>query len=109
MLIFTVICALLHDTVEDTHITLEDIEDIFGAKVRLIIAGLTKIPDVFDENASIQAENFRKMILTISEDFRVVLIKLSDRLHNMRTLGSMKSDKQLKIASETKFLSKSDE
>ena len=100
----SVICALLHDTVEDTHITLEDIEDIFGIKVRLIIDGLTKIPDVFDENASIQAENFRKMILTISEDFRVVLIKLSDRLHNMRTLGSMKSDKQLKIASETKFL-----
>ena len=100
----SVICALLHDTVEDTHITLEDIEDIFGTKVRLIIDGLTKIPDVFDENASIQAENFRKMILTISEDFRVVLIKLSDRLHNMRTLGSMKSDKQLKIASETKFL-----
>jgi GTP pyrophosphokinase len=100
----SVICALLHDTVEDTHITLEDIEDLFGPKVRLIIDGLTKIPDVFDENASIQAENFRKMILTISEDFRVVLIKLSDRLHNMRTLGSMRSDKQLKIASETKFL-----
>jgi GTP pyrophosphokinase len=100
----SVICALLHDTVEDTHITLQDIEDLFGLKVRLIIDGLTKIPDVFDENASIQAENFRKMILTISEDFRVVLIKLADRLHNMRTLGSMRSDKQLKIASETKFL-----
>ena len=100
----SVICALLHDTVEDTHITLEDIEDLFGPQVRLIIDGLTKIPDGFDENASIQAENFRKMILTISDDFRVVLIKLSDRLHNMRTLGSMRSDKQLKIASETKFL-----
>lgn len=100
----SVICALLHDTVEDTHITLNDIEDLFGPEVRLIIDGLTKIPDVFDENASIQAENFRKMILTISEDFRVVLIKLADRLHNMRTLGSMRSDKQLKIASETKFL-----
>ena len=100
----SVVCALLHDTVEDTHITLQDIEDLFGLKVRLIIDGLTKIPDVFDENASIQAENFRKMILTISEDFRVVLIKLADRLHNMRTLGSMRSDKQLKIASETKFL-----
>lgn len=97
-------CALLHDTVEDTHITLQDIEDLFGAKVRLIIDGLTKIPEVFDENASIQAENFRKMILTISDDIRVVLIKLADRLHNMRTLGSMRSDKQLKIASETKFL-----
>ncbi len=97
-------CALLHDTVEDTHITLQDVEDLFGAKVRLIIDGLTKIPEVFDENASIQAENFRKMILTISEDIRVVLIKLADRLHNMRTLGSMRADKQLKIASETKFL-----
>ncbi len=97
-------CALLHDTVEDTHITLQDIEDLFGAKARLIIDGLTKIPEVFDENASIQAENFRKMILTISDDIRVVLIKLADRLHNMRTLGSMRSDNQLKIASETKFL-----
>ena len=97
-------CALLHDTVEDTHITLQDVEDLFGAKVRLIIDGLTKIPEVFDENTSIQAENFRKMILTISDDIRVVLIKLADRLHNMRTLGSMRADKQLKIASETKFL-----
>jgi GTP pyrophosphokinase len=99
-----VVCALLHDTVEDTHITLQDIEDLFGAKVRLIIDGLTKIPEVFDENASIQAENFRKMILTISDDIRVVLVKIADRLHNMRTLGSMRPDKQLKIASETKFL-----
>lgn len=99
-----IICALLHDTVEDTYITLQDIEDVFGSKVRLIIDGLTKIPEVFDENASIQAENFRKMVLTISEDLRVVLIKLADRLHNMRTLGSMREDKQLKIASETKFL-----
>lgn len=100
----TITCALLHDTVEDTHITLQDVEDLFGPKVRLIIDGLTKIPEVFDENASIQAENFRKMILTISDDIRVVLIKLADRLHNMRTLGSMRADKQLKIASETKFL-----
>lgn len=99
-----IVCALLHDTVEDTHISLDDIEDLFGPKVRLIIDGLTKIPEVFDENASIQAENFRKMILTISDDLRVVLIKLADRLHNMRTLGSMRRDKQLKIASETKFL-----
>lgn len=99
-----IICALLHDTVEDTHISLQDVEDLFGLKVRTIIDGLTKIPKVFDENASIQAENFRKMILTISEDLRVVLIKLADRLHNMRTLGSMREDKQLKIASETKFL-----
>lgn len=100
----SVVCALLHDTVEDTHITLQDVEDLFGVKARTIIDGLTKIPEVFDENASIQAENFRKMILTISEDIRVVLIKLADRLHNMRTLGSMRPDKQLKIASETKFL-----
>ncbi|MFA7273457.1 MAG: RelA/SpoT family protein [Crocinitomicaceae bacterium] len=98
------ICALLHDTVEDTHITLDDVEDLFGPKVRMIIDGLTKIPEVFDENASIQAENFRKMILTISDDIRVVLIKLADRLHNMRTLGSMVFDKQQKIAAETKFL-----
>jgi GTP pyrophosphokinase len=99
-----VICALLHDTVEDTHITLEDIEDLFGPKVRLIIDGLTKIPEVFDENASVQAENFRKMVLTISDDIRVVIIKLADRLHNMRTLSSMRHDKQVKIASETTFL-----
>lgn len=99
-----IICALLHDTVEDTHITLEDIEDLFGSRVRLIIDGLTKIPEVFDENASVQAENFRKMVLTISDDIRVVIIKLADRLHNMRTLGSMRPDKQMKIASETKFL-----
>jgi len=99
-----VVCALLHDTVEDTHITLEDVEDLFGEKVRLIIDGLTKIPEVFDENASVQAENFRKMVLTISDDIRVVLIKLADRLHNMRTLSSMRQDKQIKIASETKFL-----
>lgn len=99
-----IICALLHDTVEDTHITLEDIEDVFGLRVRVIIDGLTKIPEVFDENASVQAENFRKMVLTISDDIRVVIIKLADRLHNMRTLESMRPDKQMKIASETKFL-----
>lgn len=100
----SVICALLHDTVEDTYITLDDIEELFGAECRKIIDGLTKIPEVFDENSSLQAENFRKMILTISDDVRVVLIKLSDRLHNMRTLEGMRADKQLKIASETRFL-----
>lgn len=99
-----VICALLHDTVEDTYITLNDIEDLFGSTARKVIDGLTKIPEVFDENVSIQAENFRKMILTISDDLRVVLIKLADRMHNMRTLDSMRADKQLKIASETNFL-----
>ena len=100
----SIACALLHDTVEDTHITLQDIEDLFGVKPRSIIDGLTKIPDVFDQNTSIQAENFRKMILTISDDLRVVLIKLADRLHNMRTLDSMRPEQQIKIASETKFL-----
>jgi GTP pyrophosphokinase len=99
-----IICALLHDTVEDTHITLDDVEELFGKTVAQIIDGLTKIPEVFDENVSIQAENFRKMILTISDDLRVVLIKLADRLHNMRTLDSMREDKRLKIASETNFL-----
>lgn len=100
----SIACALLHDTVEDTHITLQDVEDLFGEKARRIIDGLTKIPDVFDQNTSIQAENFRKMILTISDDLRVVLIKLADRLHNMRTLDSMSPEQQIKIASETKFL-----
>lgn len=100
----SIICALLHDTVEDTHITLQDIEDLFGLKARTIINGLTKIPEVFDDNVSIQAENFRKLILTISDDLRVAFIKIADRLHNMRTLGSMRPDKQLKIASETEFL-----
>ncbi len=99
-----IVCALLHDTVEDTHITLQDIEDLFGLKARKIINGLTKIPEVFDDNVSIQAENFRKLILTISDDLRVAFIKIADRLHNMRTLGSMRKDKQLKIASETEFL-----
>lgn len=99
-----IVCALLHDTVEDTHITLQDIEDLFGLKARSIINGLTKIPEVFDDNISIQAENFRKLILTISDDLRVAFIKIADRLHNMRTLDSMRPDKQLKIASETEFL-----
>ncbi len=100
----SIIAALLHDTVEDTHLTLDDIEEMFGPKIRLIIAGLTKIPEVFDENVSLQAENFRKMILTISDDLRVILIKIADRLHNMRTLESMRKDKQLKIASETQYI-----
>lgn len=97
-------CALLHDTVEDTEIALDDIENMFGERCRKIINGLTKISGVFDLNTSQQAENFRKMILTLPEDVRVILIKLADRLHNMRTLESMRSDKQLKIASETHFL-----
>lgn len=100
----SIICALLHDTVEDTHYTLEDIEGMFGPKISRIIDGLTKISGVFDHSSSLQAENFRKMLLTLSDDVRVILIKLADRLHNMRTLGSMPRDKQLKIASETAYL-----
>jgi guanosine-3',5'-bis(diphosphate) 3'-pyrophosphohydrolase len=98
------ICALLHDTVEDTDITLEDIRRMFGDNITRIIDGLTKIENVFDQSTSLQAENFRKVLLTLSDDVRVILIKLADRLHNMRTLESMKRDKQLKIASETMFL-----
>jgi GTP diphosphokinase / guanosine-3',5'-bis(diphosphate) 3'-diphosphatase len=100
----SVVCALLHDVVEDTEITLDDIRQMFGEKVASIIDGLTKIAGVFDQTSSLQAENFRKMLLTLSDDVRVILIKLSDRLHNMRTLDSMKRDKQLKIASETLYL-----
>ncbi len=100
----SIICALLHDTVEDTDITLDDVERWFGKKVRKIIDGLTKISGIFDQTSSLQAENFRKMLLTLSDDVRVILIKLADRLHNMRTLESMARDKQLKIANETLFL-----
>lgn len=99
-----IVCALLHDTVEDTHLTLEDIKSNFGEKAASIVDGLTKIAGVFDKGTSLQAENFRKMLLTLSDDIRVILIKLADRLHNMRTLDSMKRDKQLKIASETAYL-----
>lgn len=101
----SIVCALLHDVVEDTDIELVDIERHFGKKVASIIDGLTKISGVFDKKTdSIQAENFRKMLLTLSDDVRVILIKLADRLHNMRTLGSMARSKQLKIASETLYL-----
>ena len=100
----SIICALLHDVVEDTDYTLKDLEKEFGKKVSKIIDGLTKIQDVFDKNVSMQAENFRKMLLTLSDDARVILIKLADRLHNMRTLDNMSKSKQLKIASETLYL-----
>jgi guanosine-3',5'-bis(diphosphate) 3'-pyrophosphohydrolase len=100
----SIICALLHDTVEDTEISLADIEEKFGKKEALIINGLTKISGVVDYNVSLQAENFKKILLTLSDDVRVILIKIADRLHNMRTIGSMRRDKQLKIASETLFL-----
>ena len=100
----SIICSLLHDVVEDTDYTLQDIKKNFGKKYALIIDGLTKIQDVFDKNVSLQAENFRKMLLTLSDDVRVILIKLADRLHNMRTLENMTKSKQLKIASETLYL-----
>jgi len=102
----SIVCALLHDTVEDTDLTVEDMNRMFGDKVAHIIDGLTKLSSVLDiqEDKSLQAENFRKMLLTMSSDIRVILIKLADRLHNMRTLGSMRRDKQLKIASETMFI-----
>ena len=100
----SIVCALLHDVVEDTDITLEDIEREFGKKTAKIIDGLTKISGVFDYNSSLQAENFRKMLLTLADDVRVILIKLADRLHNMRTMDFMPRQKQLKIASETVYL-----
>ncbi|MCF8339552.1 MAG: RelA/SpoT family protein [Chitinophagaceae bacterium] len=98
------ICALLHDTVEDTDITLEDIEKEFGSEIAKIIDGLTKIANVADANTSVQADNFKKILLTLTDDPRVILIKLADRLHNMRTLDSMRQEKQIKIASETIYV-----
>jgi len=98
------ICSLLHDTVEDTDISLEDVERDFGPEIARIVDGLTKISNVIDVNASRQAENFKKILLTLTDDPRVILIKLADRLHNMRTLDSMKREKQLKIASETVYV-----
>ncbi len=95
------ICALLHDTVEDTDIALDDIKSEFGNEIAKIVDGLTKISTIMDTNSSQQAENFKKILLTLTDDPRVILIKLADRLHNMRTLDSMKHEKQLKIASET--------
>ena len=102
----TSICAaLLHDVVEDTDYTIEDLEQHFGKKIAQIVAGLTKISGgIFGDKASVQAENFRKLLLTMSEDIRVVLLKMADRLHNMRTLGSMAPNKQYKIAGETLYI-----
>lgn len=102
----TSICsALLHDVVEDTDCTVEEIEQLFNPKIAQIVDGLTKISGgVFGEKASEQAENFRKLLLTMSDDIRVVLIKIADRLHNMRTLGSQPKDKQYKIAGETLYI-----
>lgn len=102
----TSICsALLHDVVEDTEYTVEDIENLFGRKIAMIVSGLTKISGgIFGDQASAQAENFRKLLLTMSEDIRVILVKMADRLHNMRTLGSMLPSKQYKIAGETLYI-----
>ena len=100
----SIIAALLHDVVEDTDFQLADIERIFGKKIARIVDGLTKIRGVFEYGTSQQAENFRKMLFTLSEDVRVILIKLADRLHNMRTLDSMPRNKQLKVSSETIYL-----
>jgi GTP pyrophosphokinase len=99
-----IVAALIHDVVEDTDIELADIERMFGKKIARIVDGLTKVGGVFEYGTSQQAENFRKMLFTLSEDVRVILIKLADRLHNMRTLESMPRNKQLKIASETIYL-----
>ncbi|MFZ9300289.1 MAG: RelA/SpoT family protein [Chitinophagaceae bacterium] len=98
------ICALLHDTVEDTDVSVEDVEREFGSEIARIINGLTKISHVVDNNSTQQAENFKKILLTLTDDPRVILIKLADRLHNMRTMDSMKQEKQLKIASETVYV-----
>ena len=98
------ICSLLHDTVEDTDVTLDDVRREFGPEITKIVDGLTKIANVVDVNASKQAENFKKILLTLTDDPRVILIKLADRLHNMRTLDCMKAEKQLKISSETVYI-----
>ena len=98
------ICALMHDTVEDTDITLEVVQREFGPEIAKIVDGLTKISNVLDANSSQQAENFKKILLTLTDDPRVILIKLADRLHNMRTMDSMKREKQLKISSETIYV-----
>ncbi|SUP54785.1 GTP pyrophosphokinase [Weeksella virosa] len=100
----SIAAALMHDVVEDTDYTLEDIEKLFGKKIAKIIDGLIKISVLNKQEVSIQSENYRKLLLTLSEDVRVILIKIADRLHNMRTLDSMREDKQLKIASETVFI-----
>jgi guanosine-3',5'-bis(diphosphate) 3'-pyrophosphohydrolase len=100
----SIIAALIHDVVEDTDIELSEIERMFGKKIARIVDGLTKIRGAFEYGSSAQAENFRKMLFTLSEDVRVILIKLADRLHNMRTLDSMPRNKQLKVANETIYL-----
>lgn len=100
----SVVASLLHDVVEDTDFTVEDISRMFTPKIASMVDGLTKIAEVFDTDSSQQAESFRKMLLTLLDDVRVILIKIADRLHNMRTLGAMPPEKQIKITSETIFL-----
>lgn len=98
------ICALLHDTVEDTEVTIDDLKNNFGNEVAKIVEGLTKISGIIDTESSVQIENYKKLIITLADDVRVILIKIADRLHNMRTMDSMAAEKQKKIASETLFL-----
>ncbi len=101
----SIACALMHDVVEDTEYTIEDINEMFGPKIASIIDGLTKISSTYqNETTSMQAENFRKMLLTLSDDLRVILIKIADRLHNMRTLDSLPERKKMKVAGETIYL-----
>ncbi|MEE1102831.1 MAG: HD domain-containing protein, partial [Alistipes sp.] len=100
----SVVAALLHDVVEDTDYTVEDMEHIFGHKIATMVDGLTKMSGVFNTDTSKQAEYFRKVLLTLSDDVRVILIKIADRLHNMRTLGAMPQNKQIKITGETIYL-----
>ncbi len=100
----SIACALLHDVIEDSEYTYEDLKKIFGEKIANIVNGLTKISIMNHQNISVQSENYRKLLLTLSEDFRVILIKIADRLHNMRTLESMAPEKQKKIASETVYI-----
>ena len=100
----SIACALLHDVIEDSDYTYEDLKKIFGERIAEIVNGLTKISIMNHQNISVQSENYRKLLLTLSQDFRVILIKIADRLHNMRTLDSMAPDKQKKIASETAYI-----
>ena len=100
----SIACALLHDVIEDSEYTYEDLKKIFGKNIADIVNGLTKISVMNQHNISVQSENYRKLLLTLSEDFRVILIKIADRLHNMRTLESMHPAKQKKIASETAYI-----
>ena len=101
----SIAAALMHDVVEDTEITVKEIEKMFNPKIAQLVEGLTKIAQVkTDQSGSMQAENFRKMLLTLNEDVRVILIKIADRLHNMQTMDSMVDHKQAKIASETLYI-----